>query len=57
MEDQSQIERDKQKAEIFDSLGHLTRILILLKVLSEGSWFADLKKKTAIDSSGHLQHH
>ena len=29
-----------------------------MKVLSEGSLgFADLKKKTAIESSGHLQHH
>jgi DNA-binding transcriptional ArsR family regulator len=57
MEDQSQIEQDKQRAEVFDALGHPTRILIL-KVLSEGSLgFADLKKKTAIESSGHLQHH
>ena len=57
MEDQNQIEQDKQRAEVFDALGHPTRILIL-KVLSEGSLgFADLKKKTAIDSSGHLQHH
>ena len=57
MEDQSQIEQDKQRAEVFDALGHPTRILIL-KVLSEGSLgFAELKKKTAIESSGHLQHH
>ena len=42
---------------IFDALGHPTRIQIL-KVLSEGSLgFADLKKKTGIESSGHLQHH
>jgi DNA-binding HxlR family transcriptional regulator len=57
MEDPNRIEQDKQRAEVFDALGHPTRILIL-KVLSEGSLgFADLKKKTAIDSSGHLQHH
>jgi DNA-binding HxlR family transcriptional regulator len=57
VEDQSQVECDKQQAEIFDALGHPTRIQIL-KVLSEGSLgFADLKKKTAIESSGHLQHH
>ena len=57
MEDQIQIEQDKQRAEVFDALGHPTRILIL-KVLSEGSLgFAELKKKTAIESSGHLQHH
>ena len=57
MEDEKQVEQDRQRAEVFDALGHPTRILIL-KVLNEGSLgFADLKKKTAIDSSGHLQHH
>jgi DNA-binding transcriptional ArsR family regulator len=57
VEDGKQIEQNKQRAEVFDALGHPTRILIL-KVLSEGAiGFADLKKKTAIESSGHLQHH
>jgi DNA-binding HxlR family transcriptional regulator len=57
MEDQTQVEKDRQRAEVFDALGHPTRILIL-KVLSEGALgFADLKKKTGIESSGHLQHH
>ena len=57
MEDQSQVEYDRQRAEVFDALGHPTRIQIL-KVLSEGSLgFADLKKKVGIESSGHLQHH
>jgi len=57
MEDEKQVEHDRQRAEVFDALGHPTRIQIL-KVLSEGSLgFADLKKKTAIESSGHLQHH
>jgi DNA-binding HxlR family transcriptional regulator len=57
MEDQKQVEQDRQRAEVFDALGHPTRLLIL-KVLSEDSLgFADLKKKTAIESSGHLQHH
>ena len=57
MEDEGQVENDKQRAEVFDALGHPTRIVIL-KALSEGPLgFADLKKKTAIDSSGHLQHH
>src|SRR5208283_4540141 len=57
VEDEKQVEQDRQRAEVFDALGHPTRILIL-KVLNEGSLgFADLKKKTAIDSSGHLQHH
>jgi DNA-binding HxlR family transcriptional regulator len=57
MEDEKQVENDRQHAEVFDALGHPTRIAIL-KALSEGSLgFADLKKKTAIESSGHLQHH
>ena len=57
MEDDKQVEQDRQRAEVFDALGHPTRILIL-KVLSEGSLgFADLKKKTGFESSGHLQHH
>jgi DNA-binding HxlR family transcriptional regulator len=56
-DDQKQIETDRQRAEVFDALGHPTRILIL-KILSEGALgFADLKKKTGFDSSGHLQHH
>jgi DNA-binding HxlR family transcriptional regulator len=51
------VERDRQRAEVFDALGHPTRITIL-KTLSEGSMgFADLKKRIGIDSSGHLQHH
>ncbi len=57
MEDEKQAEYDKQREEVFDALGHPTRIHIL-KVLSEGSLgFADLKKKTSIESSGHLQYH
>ncbi|MGA2524926.1 MAG: winged helix-turn-helix domain-containing protein [Candidatus Bathyarchaeia archaeon] len=57
MEDERQVEQDRQRAEVFDALGHPTRILIL-KVLNEGSLgFADLKKKTGFESSGHLQHH
>ena len=50
-------ERETQQAEIFDALGHPTRIVIL-KALSEGpAGFAELKKKTGIESSGHLLHH
>lgn len=57
MEEGNEVERDRQRAEVFDALGHPTRIIIL-KALSEGALgFADLKKKTAIESSGHLQHH
>jgi parallel beta-helix repeat protein len=51
------IDEDRKRAEVFDALGHPTRILIL-KALNEGPLgFADLKKKAHIDSSGHLTHH
>jgi DNA-binding HxlR family transcriptional regulator len=57
MENGKTFEADRQRAEVFDALGHPIRILIL-KTLSDGPMgFADLKKKTVIDSSGHLQHH
>jgi outer membrane protein assembly factor BamB/DNA-binding transcriptional ArsR family regulator len=53
----NEVEEDRQRAEIFDALGHPTRIAIL-KALSDGAMgFADLKKAVGIDSSGHLQHH
>ncbi len=51
------VQGDQRRAEVFDALSHPTRITIL-KALGEGAMgFADLKKKTGIDSSGHLQHH
>ena len=51
------VEEDRRRAEVFDALSHPTRILIL-KALNEGPLgFADLKKKTGIESSGNLQHH
>ena len=50
-------EKEMQQAEVFDALGHPTRVVIL-KALSEGpAGFAELKKKTGIESSGHLLHH
>ena len=51
------VREDQQRAEIFDALGHPTRILILKALNEEPLGFADLKKKVGIDSSGHLQHH
>lgn len=57
MEEEKGIEQDRQRAEVFDALGHPTRILILKTLNEEALGFADLKKKTGIESSGHLQHH
>ena len=57
MEEDKEFKQDKERAEVFDALGHPTRIAIL-KTLSEGpAGFSELKKRTSIESSGHLQHH
>jgi len=53
----SDVEEDRQRAEVFDALGHPTRIAILKALSAEPMGFADLKKAAGIDSSGHLQHH
>lgn len=51
------VDKERQRAEVFDALAHPTRISIL-KALDKGPLgFADLKKKLKIESSGHLQHH
>jgi DNA-binding transcriptional ArsR family regulator len=48
---------EAERAQVFDALSHPTRVRIL-RFLSDGTLsFADLKKKTNIESSGHLQHH
>lgn len=50
-------EKDKQRAEIYDALGHRLRIAIL-KSLNEGPMgFAELKRSVNIESSGQLTHH
>jgi DNA-binding HxlR family transcriptional regulator len=50
-------EEDKQRAEMFDALGHSARIKIL-RALNKGPLgFAELKKYIDTESSGHLTHH
>jgi DNA-binding HxlR family transcriptional regulator len=50
-------DKDKQRAEVYDALGHRLRIAIL-KSLSEGpQGFAELKRSVNIPSSGQLTHH
>ncbi len=57
VEDTKESETDMHHAEVFDALGHPTRIAIL-KALNESSLgFAEIKKKIGIKSNGHLQHH
>jgi DNA-binding transcriptional ArsR family regulator len=53
----SEVDNERRQAEVFDALGHPTRILILKAVSEEPMGFADLKKKLNMESSGHIQHH
>lgn len=55
--DVENIDEDGKRAEVFDALSHPTRIMLLKALSEEALGFADLKKKTGIESSGHLQHH
>jgi len=48
---------DSSRAELFEALGHPTRIKILRALDGRPMSFSDLKRETAIDSSGHLQFH
>jgi DNA-binding transcriptional ArsR family regulator len=55
--DKSSNEFDLKEAELFEALGHPARIRIL-QILNENPLgFSELKKKTGIDSSGHLTFH
>jgi DNA-binding transcriptional ArsR family regulator len=47
----------KEKAELFDALGHPTRIKILESLSNSPKSFSDLKKDLNIESSGLMQFH
>jgi len=51
------VEKDRQRAEVFDALGHPSRTIILKALSEEPLGFADLKKRLGIESNGQLQHH
>lgn len=55
------VERDdkfnRTRAELFESIGHQTRIKILEAISDEPLTFSGLKKRVGIDSSGHLSFH
>ena len=55
--DKSSNEFDLREAELFEALGHPTRIGILQTLNVNPLGFSELKKKTGIDSSGHLTFH
>lgn len=52
-----EVDKERRQVEVFDALGHPTRIMILKALSEEPMGFADLKKKLNMESSGHIQHH
>jgi len=54
---QGEPEFNRVRAELFEALGHPTRIRILQTLESEPIGFAELKKAVGIESSGHLSFH
>ena len=48
---------DASRAELFEALGHPTRVRILRTLESKPMGFAELKREVGIESSGHLQFH
>jgi DNA-binding HxlR family transcriptional regulator len=48
---------DSSRAELFEALGHPTRVKILRALETKPMGFAELKREVGIESSGHLQFH
>jgi len=48
---------DSSRAELFEALGHPTRVRILRALGSRPMSFSELKREIGIDSGGHLQFH
>jgi len=48
---------DSSRAELFEALGHPTRIKVLRTLEAKPMGFAELKRQVGIESSGHLQFH
>ncbi len=48
---------DSSRAELFEALGHPSRVKILKALERNPLGFADLKREVGIESSGHLQFH
>lgn len=55
--DTNEPEFNRNRAELFEALGHPTRIQILQALNQRPMGFAELKKATGIESSGHLTFH
>jgi DNA-binding HxlR family transcriptional regulator len=50
-------EFNRTRAELFEAIGHQTRIRILEAISQEPLTFSGLKKRVSIESSGHLSFH
>jgi HEAT repeat protein/DNA-binding HxlR family transcriptional regulator len=50
-------EKDKERAKVYDALGHRLRIAILKSLSDRPQGFAELKRSVNIESSGQLTHH
>jgi DNA-binding transcriptional ArsR family regulator len=48
---------DSSRAELFEALGHPTRVKILRSLEARPMSFSEIKKEVGIESSGHLQFH
>lgn len=48
---------DSSRAELFEALGHPTRVKILKALGERPMGFAELKREVGIESGGHLQFH
>ena len=48
---------DSSRAELFEALGHPTRVKILRSLEIRPMSFSEIKKEVGIESSGHLQFH
>ena len=48
---------DSSRAELFEALGHPTRVKILRTLETKATGFAELKREMGIESSGQLQFH
>jgi DNA-binding HxlR family transcriptional regulator len=48
---------DSSRAELFEALGHSTRVKILRSLEAKPMSFSEIKRSVGIESSGHLQFH
>jgi len=55
--DDTESDYNEARAEVFEAIGHPTRIRILQRLDEKPLGFSELKKEVGIESSGHLEFH